>query len=57
MSVSPEDDLETNGEALDADGPDDIEKIPFGFILTLVALGLYLGWRLVEGIVWLVQRI
>ncbi|MBT8197810.1 MAG: hypothetical protein KJO84_04835 [Acidimicrobiia bacterium] len=33
-----------------------VEKVPFGFALTLVALGLYLGWRLIEGIVWLIQR-
>lgn len=54
MNRSPEDDLEPD---IDAPDTDDIEKMPFGFILTLVALGLYLGWRLVEGIVWLVQRI
>jgi len=48
-------DLEREVDAEPED--DEVEKVPFGFALTLIAIGLYLGWRLVEGIVWLVQRL
>ena len=32
-------------------------RAPFTFKLTLVLAVLYLGWRLVEGVVWVWQRI
>jgi hypothetical protein len=32
-------------------------KAPFTFKLLIVLTVLYLGWRLVQGIVWLVQRL
>jgi len=31
------------------------EKWPIGFILTIATVVLYLGWRLVQGILWLVH--
>lgn len=30
-------------------------KTPFTFKLMIVLVVLYLGWRLVQGVVWLVQ--
>jgi hypothetical protein len=37
----------------DGDVPagEDEEKWPVGFILTIVMVGVYLGWRLIQGIV------
>jgi hypothetical protein len=32
-------------------------KAPFSFKLMIVLTVLYLGWRLVQGIVWLVERL
>lgn len=32
-------------------------KTPFTFKLMIVLTVLYLGWRLVQGIIWLVERI
>jgi len=32
-------------------------KAPFSFKLMIVLTVLYLGWRLVQGIVWLVDRL
>lgn len=32
-------------------------KAPFSFKLMVVLAVLYLGWRLVQGVVWLVERI
>ena len=40
----------------DVAAPSAISAIPWHFWLLLVALVLYLGWRLVEGVVWLVGR-
>ena len=34
--------------------PEDI-KTPFTFKLMIVLVVLYLGWRLVQGVVWLIQ--
>lgn len=33
------------------------EPTPWGFRITLVLMGLYLVWRLVEGIVWAWERL
>ncbi len=48
------------GDQLDAQ-PDttsaDEEKWPVGFMLTIVLVMLYLGWRLVQGIGWLIDKI
>ena len=35
---------------------DDV-KTPFSFKLMIVLTVLYLGWRLVEGIIWLIEKI
>jgi hypothetical protein len=35
----------------------DEEKWPIGFMLTIVLVALYLGWRLVQGIAWLIDKI
>jgi len=32
-------------------------RAPFSFKLMVVLAVLYLGWRLVQGIIWLVERI
>jgi hypothetical protein len=42
-----------------ADGPDDETDVttPFSFKLMIVLTVAYLGWRLVQGIVWLVDRL
>ena len=37
----------------DAAGDPDDEKWPIGFMLTLGLTGLYLGWRLIQGLVLL----
>ena len=40
------------------DGHEDQDlKTPFTFKLMIALTVLYLGWRLVEGIVWLVERL
>lgn len=31
-------------------------KAPFSFKLMIVLTVLYLGWRLVEGVIWVIQR-
>lgn len=31
------------------------EKWPWSFILLIVSATIYLGWRLIQGIVWLVN--
>lgn len=36
--------------------PEDI-KTPFSFKLMVVLVVLYLGWRLVQGVVWIWERI
>ncbi|HLF44294.1 MAG TPA: hypothetical protein VJA46_12340 [Acidimicrobiia bacterium] len=32
-------------------------KAPFGFKLMVVLVVIYLGWRLVQGVLWLIDRI
>ena len=32
-------------------------KAPFGFRLMIVLVVVYLGWRLVQGVLWLIDRI
>jgi hypothetical protein len=35
-------------------GPDDVDtSIPWHFWVMLVALAIYLGWRVIQGIAWL----
>ena len=31
------------------------EKWPLGFIVLVVSAAIYLGWRLIQGIAWLVD--
>ncbi len=31
-------------------------KAPFGFRLMVVLIVIYLGWRLVQGIMWLIDQ-
>jgi hypothetical protein len=39
-----------------ADEPDSsAEKWPWSFILLIVSAAIYLGWRLIQGIAWLVD--
>ena len=35
----------------------DEEPWPIGFMLILLLAALYLGWRLVQGIAWVVEKI
>jgi hypothetical protein len=37
--------------------PEEIPKVPWHFTLLLVALGLYLAWRLVQGVAWMADRL
>jgi hypothetical protein len=43
----------------ETDGPDDVGEVPtpFSFKLMIVLTVVYLGWRLVQGVVWLVERL
>ncbi len=43
----------------DSDGKEGETEVPtpFSFKLMIVLAVIYLGWRLVQGIVWLVQRL
>lgn len=36
--------------------PEDLPT-PWGFRITLIAAGLYLLWRLIQGVVWVFERI
>jgi hypothetical protein len=38
-------------------GPEEDVKAPFGFKLMIVLTVIYLGYRLVQGIVWVVQQL
>ena len=35
----------------------DEEKWPIGFMVVLLLAALYLGWRLVQGIAWAIDKI
>lgn len=37
--------------------PEDEVKAPWSFKLMIVLVVLYLGWRLVQGIIWLIEQI
>lgn len=37
--------------------PGEDVKAPFSFRLMIVLVVIYLGWRLVQGIIWLVDRL
>lgn len=37
--------------------PDDEVRTPFSFKLMIVLVVLYLGWRLIQGVVWLFERL
>jgi hypothetical protein len=39
------------------DANSDDESWPIGFIVILLLAALYLGWRLVQGIAWVIERI
>lgn len=41
----------------DGDRSEEVLKTPFSFKLMVAAAVLYLGWRLVQGIVWVVERL
>lgn len=41
----------------DSGRPQEEVKTPFSFKLMVVLAAVYLGWRLVQGIAWLVGRI
>ena len=36
---------------------DTAEKVPWHFKLMLIALAIYLGWRAVQGIAWVVHKL
>lgn len=38
------------------ESPEDV-KTPFSFKLMIAMTVIYLGWRLVQGIVWVVERL
>ncbi len=35
----------------------DEEKWPIGFLLVVTLAALYLGWRLVQGVGWLIEAV
>lgn len=42
------------------DGPDPDDQVPpapWSFKIMVVLAGLYLVWRLVEGVIWVVERL
>lgn len=41
----------------DSERPQDDTKTPFSFKLMVVLAVLYLGWRLVQGVLWLIDQI
>ena len=47
---------ERDGPAEEGADLDEV-KAPFSFKLMIVLTVVYLGWRLVQGIVWLVERL
>jgi hypothetical protein len=36
--------------------PEDDERAPFSFRLMIVLVVIYLGWRLVQGIGWIIDQ-
>jgi hypothetical protein len=52
--------LRAEARSLGLPGPGEVEgeapKVPWHFKLLMVALVLYLGWRLVDGIQWVLSR-
>lgn len=36
--------------------PEDV-PVPWGFRITLLAVGAYLLWRLIQGIMWVFERV
>lgn len=55
-SVAPDGTCTTCGQFIAEPNGDDDEdsKVPWHFKLMVVALVLYLGWRLVQTVIWLV---
>ncbi len=59
--------LKTNGHCATCDSEVDVAdlkeanqapvKAPWHFWLMVIALVLYLGWRLVEGVIWIFDKI
>ncbi len=41
----------------DSGRPQEEIKTPFSFKLMVILAVLYLGWRLVQGIVWVIERL
>ena len=41
----------------DSGRPQEEFKTPFSFKLMVVLAVLYLGWRLIQGIAWVIERI
>jgi len=37
--------------------PEDEVKTPFSFKLMVVMVGAYLGWRLIQGILWVIDKV
>lgn len=53
--VAPPGGLQAGDPNSETDGSKDDEKWPIGFILTISLVGVYLGYRLIQGVVLLVQ--
>lgn len=41
----------------DTERPEEEFRTPFSFKLMVVLAALYLGWRLVQGVIWLIERL
>ncbi len=35
----------------------DEEKWPIGFLVIITLVALYLGWRLIQGVIWLLNQL
>lgn len=53
VGAPAEDGVDTDG----GEGEDDLPAAPWHFKLMLAALAIYLGWRAVQGVEWLVQQL
>ena len=49
--MSGEDQPDTQGESVSRD------RWPIGFMLLVGATALYLGWRLVQGVAWVIESL
>ncbi len=47
----------TAADKLVESGGDEKAKIPWHFWVMLIALAIYLGWRAIQGVMWVIERL